>query len=48
MLFRHYGFADDYRDIELGHKAYIWALILDRLVSYHATGTAQPFFTAQA
>jgi hypothetical protein len=48
VLFRHYGFDESYRDFDLGHTAYIWALILERLVAYHATGTAQPFFSAPA
>lgn len=44
VLFRHYGFAEGYAEIDLGHTAQSWALILDRLVRYVATGTPQPFF----
>ena len=46
VLFRHYGFAEGYAEIDLGHTAQTWALILDRLVRYVATGTPQPFFPA--
>lgn len=48
VLFRHYGFADGYPEIDLGHTTQTWALIMDRLVRYVATGIPQPFFpTAQ-
>ena len=46
VLFRHYGFGDGYAEIDLGHTAQTWALILDRLVRYVASGTPQPFFPA--
>ena len=46
VLFRHYGFATGYPEIDLGHTAQTWALIMDRLVRYVATGTPQPFFPA--
>ena len=46
VLFRHYGFADGYPETDLGHTAQTWALILDRLAKYLATGTPQPFFPA--
>ena len=46
VLFRHYGFADGYPELDLGHTAQTWALIMDRLVRYVATGTPQPFFPA--
>jgi hypothetical protein len=46
VLFRHYGFGDGYPEIDLGHTAQTWALIMDRLVRYIATGTPQPFFPA--
>jgi hypothetical protein len=46
VLFRHYGFADGYREIDLGHTAQTWALILDRLGRYAASGRPQPFFPA--
>ena len=48
VLFRHYGFGDGYAEIDLAHTAQTWALILDRLGSYLATGRAQPFFPAPA
>jgi uncharacterized protein YndB with AHSA1/START domain len=46
VLFRHHGFAAGYPEIDLGHTAQTWALILDRLAAYIATGTPQPFFPA--
>ena len=46
VLFRHHGFGAGYPEIDLGHTAQTWALIMDRLVRYIATGTAQPFFPA--
>jgi hypothetical protein len=46
VLFRHYGFGDGYAEVDLGHTAQTWALILDRLVRYIASGTPQPFFPA--
>jgi hypothetical protein len=48
VLFRHYGLGDGYAEIDLGHTAQTWALILDRLACYIATGTPQPFFPAAA
>lgn len=44
VLFRHYGFGDGYAEVDLGHTAQTWAMVLDRLAKYVATGTAQPFF----
>ena len=44
VLFRHYGLGDGYPEIDLGHTAQTWALILDRLARFVATGTPQPFF----
>ena len=46
VLFRHYGFGPGYAEIDLGHTAQTWALILDRLQRYVATGAPQPFFPA--
>lgn len=46
VLFRHYGFAEGYAEIDLGHTAQAWAQIMDRLVKFAATGTPQPFFAA--
>jgi uncharacterized protein YndB with AHSA1/START domain len=48
VLFRHYGFADGYAEIDLGHTAQTWALVLDRLTKYVATGTPQPLFPEPA
>jgi hypothetical protein len=48
VLFRHYGFGDGYPEVELAHTAQIWALIMDRLQKYVATGTPQPFFPEPA
>jgi uncharacterized protein YndB with AHSA1/START domain len=46
VLFRHYGFGVGYAEIDLAHTAQTWALILDRLARYIASGTPQPFFPA--
>lgn len=46
VLFRHYGFGDGYPESDLGHTAQTWALILDRLAKYVASGDPQPFFPA--
>lgn len=46
VLFRHYGFADGYPELDLAHTAQTWALILDRLGGYLASGSPQPFFPA--
>lgn len=46
VLFRHYGFAEGYPEADLGHTAQTWALIMDRLVTYAATGSPTPFFPA--
>jgi uncharacterized protein YndB with AHSA1/START domain len=48
VLFRHYGFADGYAEIDLAHTAQTWALILQRLAGYLASGNPQPFFPAAA
>ena len=48
VLFRHYGFADGYAEIDLGHTAQTWALVLDRLVKYVESGTPQPLFPEAA
>ncbi len=44
VLFRHYGFGAGYGETDLGHTAQTWALILDRLQKYVASGTPQPYF----
>jgi len=46
VLFRHYGFGDGYPEVELAHTAQTWALILQRLADYLASGHPQPFFPA--
>jgi hypothetical protein len=46
VLFRHYGFADGYAEIDLAHTAQTWALILQRLAGYIASGSPRPFFPA--
>jgi hypothetical protein len=48
ILFRHYGFGAGYAEIDLAHTAQTWALILQRLTEYLASGTPQPFFPAAA
>jgi hypothetical protein len=48
VLFRHYGFADGYAEIDFAHTAQTWALILQRLAGYAASGSPQPFFPAPA
>ena len=44
VLFRHDGFADGYPEIDFAHTAQTWALILQRLSGYAASGSPQPFF----
>ncbi len=44
VLFRHYGFGEGYPETDLGYTAQTWALILDRLTGYAATGEPRPFF----
>ncbi len=46
VVFRHYDFQDSYPDADLGYTAQTWALILDRLGKYLATGESQPLFPA--
>jgi uncharacterized protein YndB with AHSA1/START domain len=46
VLFREYGFPEGCHDIDIGRTAHTWAQIMDRLVSYVATGRPQPFFPA--
>jgi hypothetical protein len=48
VLIRHYGFAEGHAEIDQGHTAQTWALILDRLARYVASGTPQPFFPASS
>jgi uncharacterized protein YndB with AHSA1/START domain len=44
--FRHYGFGAGYSELDLGHTAQTWAMILDRLDKYVTTGKPAPFFPA--
>ena len=46
VLFRHYGFGPGYAEIDLGHTAQTWALIMDRLATYAHTGVPVPYFPA--
>ena len=46
VLFRHYGFAEGYAEIDFAHTAQTWAQILARLTGYAASGQPQPFFPA--
>jgi len=48
ILFRDYGFPQEHSDMDLGRTARTWAQIMDRLISYIATGKPQPFFPATA
>jgi hypothetical protein len=46
VLFRHYGFGQGYAEVDFGHTAQTWAMIMQRLAGYAASGTSQPFFPA--
>jgi hypothetical protein len=46
VLFRHYGFGDGYAETDLAHTAQTWAMIMDRLAGYAASGSPNPFFPA--
>ena len=46
VLFRHHGFGAGYPEIDLGHTAQTWALILDRLPALRRPQPPQPFFPA--
>ena len=46
VLFRHYGFGEGYAEADLGHTAQTWAMIMQSLTGYLATGNPQPFFPA--
>lgn len=45
VLFRHYGFAPNYAEIDLGRTAQTWALVLDKLAAYVSSGTPQPLLS---
>jgi hypothetical protein len=40
------GLGDGYAELDLGHTAQTWALVLDRLAKYVESGKPQPFFAA--
>jgi hypothetical protein len=44
VLFRHHGFGPGYSEIDLGHTAQTWALILARLAEVADGGAPRPFF----
>lgn len=46
VIFRHYGFGDEIEESDLGGTAQTWAMTLDRLTKFIATGVAQPYFDA--
>ena len=46
VLFRHYGFGEGYAEVDLAHTAQTWAMIMQRLAGYLASGAPQPFFPA--
>lgn len=48
LVFRHHGFGEGYPEADLGHTAQTWALILDRLAKYAASGIPQPLMPAAA
>jgi uncharacterized protein YndB with AHSA1/START domain len=46
VLFRHYGFGEGYPEIDLGHTAQTWALVMARLVEHVTSGETRPYFAA--
>jgi hypothetical protein len=44
VLFRHYDFAEGYPEIDLAHTAQTWAMIMERLAGYVASGSPDPLF----
>ena len=48
VLFRHYGFAEGYPEIDLAHTAQTWAMIMQRLADYVAGGSPHPLFQVAA
>ena len=48
VLFRHYGFAEGYPEIDMAHTAQTWALIMQRLADYVAGGSPHPLFQVAA
>jgi hypothetical protein len=48
VLFRHYGFAEGYPEVDLAHTAQTWAMIMQRLADYVASGSPHPFFHVAA
>jgi len=48
VLFRHYGFAEGYPEIDMAHTAQTWAMIMQRLGEYVASGSPHPLFQQAA
>ena len=48
VLFRHYGFAEGYPEIDRAHTAQTWARIMQRLADYVAGGSPHPLFQVAA
>ncbi len=46
VIFRHYGFVDGIDENNVGGTAQTWAMTLDRLAKFIATGIAQPYFVS--
>jgi hypothetical protein len=46
VLFRHYGFAEGYPEIDLAHTAQTWAMIMQSLADYVTSGSPHPLFQA--
>jgi hypothetical protein len=46
VLFRHYGFAEGYPEIDLAHTAQTWAMIMRSLADYVTSGSPHPLFQA--
>ena len=45
VQFRHYDFEPSYTESDLAYTAQSWAMILDRLARYLASGVPAPYFT---
>jgi hypothetical protein len=48
VQFRHYDFESSYTESDLAYTAQSWAMILERLVRFLASGVPAPFFTNDA
>lgn len=47
VIFRHYGFGEGIDENNVGGTAQTWAMSLDRLTKFIATGVAQPYFVSR-